>query len=152
MTRRFNTKSKLSAAQPTCTQGVRPLTARELQPPATKVLQLLVLLNFRIERSYLKTILFRISYQNLTNQRRDNTRSNEAATQSKELHYTHQLVSRLRGAAPAPRWFLMFRPIEQEFPDKQELHRNMLGLLGNVAEVKALRPQLLTPQFITVFR
>lgn len=40
----------------------------------------------------------------------------------------------------------------QEFPDKQELHRNMLGLLGNVAEVKALRPQLLTPQFITVFR
>jgi len=40
----------------------------------------------------------------------------------------------------------------QEFPDKQELHRNMLGLLGNVAEVKALRPQLLTPQFISVFR
>ncbi|MEQ2157688.1 Protein zer-1, partial [Goodea atripinnis] len=39
----------------------------------------------------------------------------------------------------------------QEFPDKQELHRNMLGLLGNVAEVKSLRPQLLTPQFITVF-
>ncbi|KAG7273769.1 hypothetical protein CRUP_003269 [Coryphaenoides rupestris] len=38
-----------------------------------------------------------------------------------------------------------------EFPDKQELHRNMLGLLGNVAEVRALRPQLLTPQFITVF-
>lgn len=28
----------------------------------------------------------------------------------------------------------------------------MLGLLGNVAEVKALRPQLLTPQFISVFR
>ncbi|MBN3297604.1 ZER1 protein, partial [Amia calva] len=42
-------------------------------------------------------------------------------------------------------------PPPQEFPDKQELHRNMLGLLGNVAEVKALRPQLLTPQFITVF-
>uniref|UniRef100_A0A8C7U8S7 Protein zer-1 homolog n=1 Tax=Oncorhynchus mykiss TaxID=8022 RepID=A0A8C7U8S7_ONCMY len=38
-----------------------------------------------------------------------------------------------------------------EFPDKQELHRNMLGLLGNVAEVRALRPQLLTPQFISVF-
>ncbi|MGH0170963.1 UNVERIFIED_CONTAM: hypothetical protein FKN15_070120 [Acipenser sinensis] len=38
-----------------------------------------------------------------------------------------------------------------EFPDKQELHRNMLGLLGNVAEVRCLRPQLLTPQFITVF-
>lgn len=42
--------------------------------------------------------------------------------------------------------------LSQEFPDKQELHRNMLGLLGNVAEVKALRPQLLTKQFITVFR
>lgn len=40
----------------------------------------------------------------------------------------------------------------QEFPDKQELHRNMLGLLGNVAEVKELRPQLLTSQFVTVFR
>ncbi|KAM9322835.1 protein zer-1 homolog isoform 1-T2 [Pholidichthys leucotaenia] len=45
----------------------------------------------------------------------------------------------------------LFLDCLQEFPDKQELHRNMLGLLGNVAEVKALRPQLLTPQFITVF-
>lgn len=45
-----------------------------------------------------------------------------------------------------------FLSLPQEFPDKQELHRNMLGLLGNVAEVKALRPQLLTPQFIIVFR
>ncbi|KAG8010973.1 Protein zer-1-like protein [Nibea albiflora] len=45
----------------------------------------------------------------------------------------------------------LFLECLQEFPDKQELHRNMLGLLGNVAEVKALRPQLLTPQFITVF-
>lgn len=40
----------------------------------------------------------------------------------------------------------------QEFPNKQELHRNMLGLLGNVAEVQALRPQLMTSQFISVFR
>ena len=39
----------------------------------------------------------------------------------------------------------------QEFPDKQELHRNMLGLLGNVAEVRALRPQLLTSEFVKVF-
>ncbi|KAM6985601.1 protein zer-1 homolog [Aplochiton taeniatus] len=45
----------------------------------------------------------------------------------------------------------LFLECLQEFPDKQELHRNMLGLLGNVAEVKALRPQLLTPQFINVF-
>lgn len=28
----------------------------------------------------------------------------------------------------------------------------MLGLLGNVAEVKGLRPQLMTSQFISVFR
>uniref|UniRef100_A0A8C2D456 Protein zer-1 homolog n=1 Tax=Cyprinus carpio TaxID=7962 RepID=A0A8C2D456_CYPCA len=45
----------------------------------------------------------------------------------------------------------LFLECLKEFPDKQELHRNMLGLLGNVAEVKALRPQLLTKQFITVF-
>ncbi|XP_018607895.1 protein zer-1 homolog isoform X1 [Scleropages formosus] len=45
----------------------------------------------------------------------------------------------------------LFLECLKEFPDKQELHRNMLGLLGNVAEVKALRPQLMTPQFITVF-
>uniref|UniRef100_A0A1A8G5L0 Protein zer-1 homolog n=1 Tax=Nothobranchius korthausae TaxID=1143690 RepID=A0A1A8G5L0_9TELE len=45
----------------------------------------------------------------------------------------------------------LFLDCLKEFPDKQELHRNMLGLLGNVAEVRALRPQLLTPQFITVF-
>uniref|UniRef100_A0AAQ4NUH6 Protein zer-1 homolog n=1 Tax=Gasterosteus aculeatus aculeatus TaxID=481459 RepID=A0AAQ4NUH6_GASAC len=45
----------------------------------------------------------------------------------------------------------LFLECLQEFPDKQELHRNMLGLLGNVAEVRALRPQLLTPQFISVF-
>ncbi|XP_030625003.1 protein zer-1 homolog [Chanos chanos] len=45
----------------------------------------------------------------------------------------------------------LFLECLHKFPDKQELHRNMLGLLGNVAEVKALRPQLLTRQFITVF-
>uniref|UniRef100_A0A8C4ZZ88 Zyg-11 related, cell cycle regulator n=1 Tax=Gadus morhua TaxID=8049 RepID=A0A8C4ZZ88_GADMO len=45
----------------------------------------------------------------------------------------------------------LFLECLEEFPDKQELHRNMLGLLGNVAEVRALRPQLLTPQFILVF-
>ncbi|KAL4609566.1 hypothetical protein GN956_G23626 [Arapaima gigas] len=45
----------------------------------------------------------------------------------------------------------LFLECLKEFPDKQELHRNMLGLLGNVAEVKALRPQLMTHQFITVF-
>ncbi|XP_004084932.1 protein zer-1 homolog [Oryzias latipes] len=49
------------------------------------------------------------------------------------------------------RGMTLFLDCLKEFPDKQELHRNMLGLLGNVAEVKALRPQLLTPQFISVF-
>ncbi|XP_069465285.1 protein zer-1 homolog [Ambystoma mexicanum] len=45
----------------------------------------------------------------------------------------------------------LFLECLKEFPEKQELHRNMLGLLGNVAEVRELRPQLMTPQFITVF-
>uniref|UniRef100_A0A2K6B4I7 Protein zer-1 homolog n=1 Tax=Macaca nemestrina TaxID=9545 RepID=A0A2K6B4I7_MACNE len=46
----------------------------------------------------------------------------------------------------------LFLDCLKEFPEKQELHRNMLGLLGNVAEVKELRPQLMTSQFISVFR
>nr|CAD7454216.1 unnamed protein product [Timema tahoe] len=37
------------------------------------------------------------------------------------------------------------------FPDKEELLRNMMGLLGNVAEVRALRPRLMTMQFMCVF-
>ncbi|XP_050073935.1 protein zer-1 homolog [Anopheles maculipalpis] len=37
------------------------------------------------------------------------------------------------------------------FPDRDELLRNMMGLLGNVAEVKELRPRLMTPEFITEF-
>ncbi|XP_045458216.1 protein zer-1 homolog [Melitaea cinxia] len=37
------------------------------------------------------------------------------------------------------------------FPDKEELLRNMMGLLGNVAEVAELRPQLMDKQFLTVF-
>uniref|UniRef100_A0A8C9PK00 Protein zer-1 homolog n=1 Tax=Spermophilus dauricus TaxID=99837 RepID=A0A8C9PK00_SPEDA len=45
----------------------------------------------------------------------------------------------------------LFLDCLKEFPEKQELHRNMLGLLGNVAEVKELRPQLMTSQFISVF-
>lgn len=45
----------------------------------------------------------------------------------------------------------LFLDCLKEFPEKQELHRNMLGLLGNVAEVKGLRPQLMTSQFISVF-
>lgn len=37
------------------------------------------------------------------------------------------------------------------FPDREELLRNMMGLLGNVAEVKWLRPNLMTAEFIEVF-
>lgn len=39
----------------------------------------------------------------------------------------------------------------QLFPEKDDLLRNMMGLLGNVAEVKDLRPRLMTPEFITEF-
>lgn len=37
------------------------------------------------------------------------------------------------------------------FPNHPELLRNMMGLLGNVAEVEELRPQLMTTEFVTVF-
>ncbi|KAJ8737239.1 hypothetical protein PYW07_000510 [Mythimna separata] len=37
------------------------------------------------------------------------------------------------------------------FPDKEELLRNMMGLLGNVAEVSLLRPQLMNKLFLAVF-
>lgn len=43
----------------------------------------------------------------------------------------------------------MFAP--QIFPDKEELVRNMMGLLGNVAEVPDLRHRLMEQQFIQVF-
>lgn len=39
----------------------------------------------------------------------------------------------------------------QAFPDQPGLLRNMMGLLGNVAEVEELRPQLMTTQFVSVF-
>lgn len=37
------------------------------------------------------------------------------------------------------------------FPRKEELLRNMMGLLGNVAEMKSLRPFLMTDRFVSVF-
>lgn len=40
----------------------------------------------------------------------------------------------------------------QTFPDREELLRNMMGLLGNVAEVKELRHRLMTQEFIKVFK
>lgn len=39
----------------------------------------------------------------------------------------------------------------QTFPDRGELLRNMMGLLGNVAEVQNLRCKLLVAQYIKVF-
>lgn len=39
----------------------------------------------------------------------------------------------------------------QTFPDKNELMRNMMGLLGNVAEVSELRSRLMQGHFIKVF-
>ncbi|KAJ0183881.1 hypothetical protein K1T71_000304 [Dendrolimus kikuchii] len=39
----------------------------------------------------------------------------------------------------------------KSFPDKEELLRNMMGLLGNVAEVAELRPQLMNKLFLSVF-
>lgn len=44
-----------------------------------------------------------------------------------------------------------FQKCLKEFPDKHELLRNMMGLLGNVAEVKELRPRLMTPELMTTF-
>lgn len=41
--------------------------------------------------------------------------------------------------------------IFQCFNDKEELLRNMMGLVGNVAEVKHLRNRLMKSEFITVF-
>ncbi|CAG9767948.1 unnamed protein product [Ceutorhynchus assimilis] len=39
----------------------------------------------------------------------------------------------------------------QSFPEKEDLLRNMMGLLGNVAEVKELRHYLITPEYLSVF-
>jgi len=41
---------------------------------------------------------------------------------------------------------------EQKFPDKADLLRNMMGLMGNVAEVDYLRPRLMKEQYVTIFR
>ena len=45
----------------------------------------------------------------------------------------------------------LFLQCKARFPDKQELLRNMMGLLGNVAEVESLRPALMTPEFVEEF-
>ncbi len=45
----------------------------------------------------------------------------------------------------------LFLLCKERFPDKQDLLRNMMGLLGNVAEVPALRPALMTSEFVSEF-
>jgi Zyg-11 family protein len=45
----------------------------------------------------------------------------------------------------------LFLRCKQEFPDKQDLLRNMMGLLGNVAEVPSLRKTLMTKEFVAEF-
>lgn len=48
-------------------------------------------------------------------------------------------------------FFYGFFSITQCFNDKEELLRNMMGLVGNVAEVKHLRNRLMKSEFISVF-
>ncbi|KAK3607228.1 hypothetical protein CHS0354_031725 [Potamilus streckersoni] len=38
----------------------------------------------------------------------------------------------------------------EKFPEKEELLRNMMGLMGNIAEVKELRVQLMDPKYMSV--
>lgn len=45
----------------------------------------------------------------------------------------------------------LFLRCKEKFPDKQDLLRNMMGLLGNVAEVPVLRHKLMTKEFVDEF-
>ncbi|XP_054719380.1 protein zer-1 homolog [Uloborus diversus] len=49
------------------------------------------------------------------------------------------------------RGMTLFLGCLQAFPEKPELLRNMMGLLGNVAEVKELRTHLMKDEYLTVF-
>ena len=46
----------------------------------------------------------------------------------------------------------MFLRCLAAFPQRAELLRNMLGLMGNVAEVDYLRPRLMHRQYVEIFR
>lgn len=46
---------------------------------------------------------------------------------------------------------VLFMKCLEQHPHKEELVRNMMGLLGNVAEVKELRSYLAQPQYVAVF-
>ena len=45
----------------------------------------------------------------------------------------------------------LFLQCKEEFPERQDLLRNMMGLLGNVAEVPSLRSHLMTKDFVGEF-
>ena len=45
----------------------------------------------------------------------------------------------------------LFLQCKDKFSESNDLLRNMMGLLGNVAEVKELRPQLMTSDFVSEF-
>eukprot|EP00092_Neocalanus_flemingeri_P043109 GFUD01047412.1.p1 GENE.GFUD01047412.1~~GFUD01047412.1.p1 ORF type:complete len:807 (+),score=257.80 GFUD01047412.1:121-2541(+) len=45
----------------------------------------------------------------------------------------------------------LFLKCKDRFPDKADLLRNMMGLLGNVAEVPSLRHKLMTKEFVEEF-
>ena len=45
----------------------------------------------------------------------------------------------------------LFLRCKTEFPNKQDLLRNMMGLLGNVAEVPNLRSHLMNADFVAEF-
>merc|ERR1711963_1012394 len=51
----------------------------------------------------------------------------------------------------AGRGMELFLRCKEEFPDSHDLLRNMMGLLGNVAEVKNLRSKLMTEAFVSEF-
>ena len=41
---------------------------------------------------------------------------------------------------------------EQKFQEREELLRNMMGLMGNVAEVDYLRSHLMDTKYVSIFR
>ena len=45
----------------------------------------------------------------------------------------------------------VFLQCKEAFPDKMDLLRNMMGLLGNIAEVKACRRRLMSGPFVAEF-
>lgn len=46
---------------------------------------------------------------------------------------------------------VLFDHCRKKFPDQEELLRNMMGLMGNVAEVDCLRPCLMNPSYVNIF-